>query len=174
MNNNREKLLFILVAIVLGLFAGDRLLLQPYLGSWKKHGDNITKLKDQLNKGNRLRSRERIIRADWDSKKENSLPLDENLAQDSVLTAVRRWGTESGVSLNYTSSRPREEDTFTSIEGKLDITGSMSQVLRFLYQVEKDPLAIRVKSFDIDSKDNGQTMSMGMIVSGLILTKPDK
>ena len=176
MNNSPEKSrLMIIIIVGFALFVGERLLLEPYFAAWKKYKNNIAKLQKDIADGNRLRAEGGAIRADWKNKKENSLPLDEIAAQEVLSKAVDAWKSQGGVVQNsFTQSRPREDDTFTSIEGKLDISGSSGQVLRFLYAMEKDPLAIRLKSFDIDSKDNGQTLSLGLLVSGLVLTKPDK
>ena len=46
----------------------------------------------------------------------------------------------------------------------------MSALTRFLYEVEKDPLALRVESVEITSRDNdGQQLSLALQVSGLLL-----
>ena len=176
MNNSPERRRQLIIIIAgLALFAGWKIVVEPYMASWKKHNANIAKLQKDIADGNRLRAQGAAIRSDWKNKKENSLPLDEIAAQEILSKAKDAWQGQSGViQNNFTQSRPREDDTFTSIEGKLDISGNAGQVLRFLYAMEKDPLAIRLKSFDVDSKDNGQTLSLGLLVSGLVLTKPDK
>ena len=175
MNKSREKLLIYVVIIGLGFWLGDKFLLQPYLSSWKKRGENIKNLDKQIADGKQLIARGPSIRADWKSKRDNSLPLDNDEAGAIVANAVRTWAADAGLVLNQVvSSRARVETAFTSVEDRVEVTGNITQILRFLYQMEKDPLAIKLKTLDIDSKDNGQTLSLAVVVSGLIITKPEK
>ena len=173
MNNNREKILVILVIAALALYVGDRIVLKPYLASWNARGENIKKLTKQLADGRKLLGDGPQIRADWESKKSNSLTNDVVAARETAVDAVRRWAEESNI-IQYTvnPNNPRDEEGFISIENRVDVSGSLTQIFNFLYQLEKDPLAIKLQEFNIDTKDNGATFTMGVRLSGLVLTKP--
>ena len=56
------------------------------------------------------------------------------------------------------------------LECRADAIGSMDALTRFLYEVEKDPLALRLEAIEITSHDNdGQQLSLALQVSGLLL-----
>ena len=49
----------------------------------------------------------------------------------------------------------------------------MSTLTRFLYEVEKDPIALKVDSMDITARDNdGQQLALALQISGLLLNPP--
>ena len=48
----------------------------------------------------------------------------------------------------------RDSDDYMTFECRIDAVGSMSTLTRFLYEVEKDPLALKVDSMDITARDN--------------------
>jgi hypothetical protein len=48
-------------------------------------------------------------------------------------------------------------------------------VSRFLYDIEKGPLGLKLESVDINSRDNtGKQLTLGLQVSGLVLTSEGK
>ena len=58
-----------------------------------------------------------------------------------------------------------------TLECRADASGSLSALTRFLYEIEKDPLALRIDSLEITARDNtGQQLSLNLQVSGLLLT----
>ena len=60
-----------------------------------------------------------------------------------------------------------------TLECRIDAVGSMSTLTRFLYEVEKDPLALKVDSMDITARDNdGQQLALALQISGLLLNPP--
>ena len=57
-----------------------------------------------------------------------------------------------------------------TLECRADAFGSIQAVTRFLYEVEKDSLALRVEAVEITARDNdGQQLTIGLQVSGLQL-----
>ena len=60
-----------------------------------------------------------------------------------------------------------------TLECRVDGFGNLSSLTRFLYDVEKDPMALKVEAVEITARDNdGQQLSLALQVSGLLLT-PD-
>jgi hypothetical protein len=57
-----------------------------------------------------------------------------------------------------------------TLECRADAFGNMQALTRFLYDVEKDPLALKVEAVEITTRDNdGQELSLALQVSGLVL-----
>ena len=98
-------------------------------------------------------------------------------AENEVLRAFERWSQESRISIS--SIKPqwkRAGDDFMTLECRADASGSMQELTRFLYDVERDPLALRVESVEITTRDNnGQQLSLALQVSwSLILSNHER
>ena len=53
------------------------------------------------------------------------------------------------------------------------LNGNIDTLSRFIYELEKEPLALKVESMDITTHDDkGQQLSLGLQISGLLLTGP--
>jgi hypothetical protein len=49
----------------------------------------------------------------------------------------------------------------------------MQTLLHFLYNMEKDPLGVKIESFELTSRDdNGRQLTLGLDLSGLVLPAP--
>ena len=88
-----------------------------------------------------------------------------------MLRSFDRWSDASRVSI--TSVKPQwkhDADDYVTLECRVDAAGSMATVARFLYEIEKDPLALRVEAVEISARDNdGQQLTLGLQLSGLLL-----
>lgn len=172
---NRQQILGIAAAIGLALLIADKMILTPLIAGWKERSTRIAELQKSVDKGTLLIGRDRQIRERWDSMRTNTLPDDVSLAENEVLKAFERWSQDSRISVS--SIKPqwkRVGDDFMTLECRADAFGSMQAVARFLYNVEKDPLALKVESVEITSRDNdGQQLSFALQVSGLLLNPPE-
>ncbi|MCX8109021.1 MAG: hypothetical protein N3G20_09480, partial [Verrucomicrobiae bacterium] len=53
---------------------------------------------------------------------------------------------------------------------RIDSSGDMGSITRFLYNMESDPLAVRVQDVDLSARDDaGQQITLAVQISGLIL-----
>ncbi len=168
---NRQRILLIAVAALGTLFLGDRLIVTPLFQSWKDRSSRIGELRKQVEQGGTLVGRDSIIRGRWESMSTNTLPSEASIAESRVLKAFDRWSQESRISL--TSIKPqwkRGSDDHALLECRVDAFGSLSTITRFLYEVEKDPLALKVDLLELSSRDNqGKQVTLGLLVSGLQL-----
>jgi len=172
---NRQRILVIGAAAGLALLIADKVVITPLIAGWKQRSTRIAELKKSVNQGDLLIGRDGQIRERWDSMRTNTLPDDVSLAENEVLKAFERWSQDSRISVS--SIKPqwkRVGDDFMTLECRADAFGSMQAVARFLYNVEKDPLALKVESVEITSRDNdGQQLSFALQVSGLLLNPPE-
>jgi hypothetical protein len=168
---NRQQWLVILAATGAALLIGDKLVLTPLTAGWQARSKQIAELTKQVNQGSLLVSRDSVIRNRWDQMRNGTLPDEVSAAENEVLQAFERWSQESRISIS--SIKPqwkRAGDDFMTLECRADAFGSIQAVTRFLYEVEKDPLALRVEAVEITSRDNdGQQLAVGLQVSGLQL-----
>jgi hypothetical protein len=172
--NNRQQLLIVLALLAVGYLLADRLIIGPLMATWKEHTKKITELKKSVAHGNVLLDREQIIRERWSGMRTNTLPDDLSAAQTQVLKAFDRWSEESRISISSIKSdwKRTASDEYMVLDCRADGFGSLESITRFLYEMEKDPLALRVESVEITSRDNtGQTLALGLEVTGLLLAK---
>jgi hypothetical protein len=168
---NRQQWLVILAAAGAALLFGDKLVITPLTASWQARSRQIAELTKQVNQGSLLVSRDSVIRTRWDQMRNGTLPEEVSAAENEVLQAFERWSQESRISIS--SIKPqwkRAGDDFMTLECRADAFGSIQAVTRFLYEVERDPLALRVEAVEITARDNdGQQLTVGLQVSGLQL-----
>ncbi len=169
---NRQHVLAVVAIIAVSLLAGDKFVLSPLMRSWKERGERITQLRKDVSQGAVLVARDRTIRSRWEHMRTNTLPVNASVAENEVLRAFERWSQDSRLSI--TSIKPqwkRAEDDYLTLECRADAFGSMQALTRFLYDVEQDPLALKVEAVEITARDNeGQQLSLGLQVSGLVLS----
>ena len=172
---NRQQLLAVVAIGAIAYFALERLIIKPLWNGWQTRAANIASLHKQIDQGRLLLQREQGIRSHWNDMRKNTLPNDSSVAEQRLLQAFDSWARESRVSVTSIAPQKRDNDDYTSLECRVDAFGSLSTVTRFLYDIERDPMGLKLESVEISSRDNdGQQISLGLQVSGLILNTPAK
>ena len=168
---NRQQMLMIVAGTALALLVGDRLVFSPLVTAWKSRSGEIAGLRKQVNTGRQLLSRETAIRSRWENMSTNTLPVSSSLTEQQVLRAFDSWSQESRVSVNSISPQwRRDKEGYMTLECRVDAAGTISTLSRFLYALEHDPMALRVDSLELTSKDkDGTQLALGLQVSGLVL-----
>lgn len=168
---NRQQLLTVIAIAGIALWLGDKLIYSPLTRSWTERVAEIKKLKNSVDDGNLTLKRGKSIREDWDKKRANTLSNNVSVAESQVLNACERWSQNSRISITSIKPQPKHNaEDYMTLECHVDAFGSLSALTRFLYEVEKDPLAIKVDSVQINAQDKeGQQLTLGLQVSGLLL-----
>jgi len=169
---NRQKLLLIFAAAGVALFVADQVLITPLSKSYKARARRIEELRKKVGDGQSLLQHEQSWRARWEQMRTNALPNDPSQAEQQVLKAFDRWSQESRVSMVSVSPQWKHDtDDYMTLECRLEATGDLNSVARFLYNIEQDPMALRLQNVEISSRDaEGQQLALGMQVSALVLT----
>jgi Tfp pilus assembly protein PilO len=173
---NRQQMLAIGAIAVVGIFVLDKILISPLTHLWSTRADAIRKLQADVTSGKALLKRERDYRVTWDQMRTNTLPNDPSLAEQNVLQAFDRWSRETGISVTSLSPQWKHDaDQYMTLECRVDATGNLPTVARFIHDIEKDPMAFKIESLEITTKDNdGQQLALGLQVSALVLTPQKK
>lgn len=170
----RQQFLGILAGVAVALLAADRLVITPLLKTWKARTERLVTLKKSVTQGRLLLEREAAIRQRWDTMRTNTLASEVSVAEGQILKGFERWSQESRVSI--TSVRPqwkRSAADYTTLECRVDAAGSLPALTRFLYELERDPLALKVEALELTSRDDsGGQLTLGLQVSGLLLSPP--
>lgn len=170
---NRQQFLGILAIAAVALLAGDRLVFTPLARAWKAKAERIAKLKEDVSNGQALLARETAIRQRWEQMQTNALTGEPSVAENQVFKAFERWAQDSRITMN--SIKPqwkKPADDFMTLECSVEATGNLSAVTRFLYNIERDPLAIRITAMQITARDDsGEQLTLSMQVSALLLQR---
>jgi len=168
--NNRQQLLTVIAITAVGLFAADKLLIEPLIAGWKSRSDRIAALQEQVNQGKKLVDRERSIRNHWDQMRRNTLTNDTSIAEQQLFRALDSWEQDSRVIITARTPQWKSADDFMTYECRIDAAGDLPSLSRFLYNVEKDPLALKLESVELSARDkDGRQLSLGLQISGLVL-----
>ncbi len=173
-NKSREQLLGILAVTAVLLMVGDKFVLQPLTDSWKARTKRIAELEKQVDEGAKKLERERAVRDKWAAMKANTLTNDVSAAEGQALRAFERWGRDANLTVSGLKpawKRAASGEEHQTLECRADATGSLSSLARFLYQVERDPLAMKVDVVDLTTRDTeGRNLTLSLQLSGLVLT----
>lgn len=170
---NRPRLLMILAGAAILLLVLDSLVFTPLTASWGRRSAEIARLKKNVTEGRGVLERGPRTQALWAEMQEQALPKDAAKAEQDLISAFDRWGRSSRVELGSIKPQWKRGATarYSQLECRVDATGSLAALARFLHEVEKSPLALRVESVELTSRDeSGQRLALGLLVSGLRLT----
>ncbi|HSU55049.1 MAG TPA: hypothetical protein VLT36_13400 [Candidatus Dormibacteraeota bacterium] len=171
---NRQKILVFAAVAVVALFAADKIVFTPLTNAWKDRSDEIRKLRSNVESGRSLQRRELGLRGHWEEMKSNALPENPSLTEQQVLNAFNRWAQDSRVSItSVTPQWKHDSDDYTTLQCRVEASGNLGYITRFLYEIEKDPMALRLDTMEISSRDNdGQQLALAIQASALVLPHP--
>ena len=105
----------------------------------------------------------------------NALPANASLAEQQLLKAVDSWSRSSGVEITSLMPQWKNDSTnYLTLACRVETAGDLGTLSRFLYDLEKGPLALRLDAVELSSHDNtGQKMTLGLEINGLALIPHD-
>ncbi len=173
---NRQQLLIIVTVAAVALFAGDKLLLSPLLGAWKARAAHITELRKQVAVNKIYLTRQIGLRNHWRDMSRRTLTNETSAAEQHVFQVIDGWAQNAGVTINaITPQWKRETDDYMTYECRIDAAGDLSHLSRFLYRVEREPMALRLESVELGARDKeGRQLSLGLQLSALVLNPTPK
>jgi hypothetical protein len=174
-SKNREKMLLIIVAVCIGLYVVNYVIISPLIAAWHARQVKINDLRDNIQTGDLIVKSAASIDEQWDRMRTNTLSTNATVQESQLYKAFQAWSTTSKVVLvsqKATSKSADENDTsYANEEWHADVTGSLEQIVNFLYSVETGPPGLKVDSVELSARDErGTQLALGLTVSGLILT----
>ncbi len=170
---HRQRLLFIIAGAGLLLLVLDRIAFTPLTNLWHERALEVTRLETNVAAGNGLLERADQLKRVWSDMTSRTLPKDPSQSENDLITALDHCGRTSGIELG--SIKPQWKrgttDHYSLLECRVDGTGNYATLARFLFEVEKLPMALRLDSVELTSRDeSGAKLSLGLVVTGLRLT----
>jgi Tfp pilus assembly protein PilO len=171
---NRQQLLMVGAIVVIALFAGDHVVLTPLLKAWSARSTRITELHKQIAQGKLLVQRERGIRNQWQQMVSRSLTNNTSAAEQQVVQAIDQCAQNSGVVISaITPQWKHDSDDYATYECRVDAAGDLDKLNRFLYSIERQPLALKLELIELGARDkDGQQLTLGLQLSALALNSP--
>jgi Tfp pilus assembly protein PilO len=173
---NRQKFLIVLTIVVVALYAGDLLIFEPLGKWWSARSQNIVQLRTQVKDGKFLLQRENSIRDRWDGMRTNTLPSNTSLAEQQVLRAFDNWSQDSGATVTGIMPQWKNDaDDYMTLNCRVEASGDLGTLSRFVYDIEKGPMALKLDSVELSAHDNtGQELTLGLQISGLVLVSKNQ
>jgi len=172
---NRQQLLMIVAGVAFGLLLGDALVFSPLVKLWRTRSTRIEDLQKKVKDGDALLRRDAAIQTRWSQMRANTLTNNPSLAEQQVFAAFDDWSRKARISVNsITPQWKRDSENYTTLECRVDASGSVGTLRSFLFHLENDPMALKVESVEITSRDkDGQQLSLGLQISGLALNSTE-
>lgn len=173
--NNRQRLLLIMAIALFGVFVADRVVFEPLLGVWSARAARVAALRKDIAEGGQLLQRGDSLRGHWSRMRANTLPDNESQAEQQLLRTLDAWAQESRITISSLTPQWKEAtDEYRTLECRIDAAGDLAALSRFLFSVESSPLALKLESLELAAADaNGKEMTLGLRLSGLVLTAPE-
>jgi hypothetical protein len=180
MKTNRQTLLQITAFVVIGLLGLDKLIVSPLLTRWKEGEERIDKLNTQINRGHDLLDRQQSIQDRWKEILHKNLSDDVSVAENDVFKAVARWTRDSRTA--YSSLTPQwqnhdqnHEQPYKTLEMRASLAGDQHSLCRFLYELEVDPLPIRLEDCELSARDDkGRQLDLNVRFTALRLPNTER
>lgn len=173
---NRQQFLVALTIAAAGLFVAVNFIITPLAGLWSSRSAQIRELRVRVADGNQLIKRESVVRNRWTDMRANALPANMSLAEQKLFKLVDDWAHRSGAEVTSLMPQWKNDSTnYLTLTCRVETSGDLGALCKFLYDVERGPVALRLDSLEISARDKaGQQMTMSVEINGLALNQPDK
>ncbi|HLH52872.1 MAG TPA: hypothetical protein VKY92_04580, partial [Verrucomicrobiae bacterium] len=127
-------------------------------------------------RGRTLVQRERSIRNHWQDMQQKALTNNASAAEQQVYRAVDSWAQDTGVIVNaITPQWKHDSDDYVTFECRVDASGDIAKLSRFVYRAEREPLALKLEAVELSARDkDGQQLSLALQLNGLVLTPANR
>jgi Tfp pilus assembly protein PilO len=171
-NKSREKLLMIITAVAGGLWLLNLIVITPLTDTYHARAAKIAGLRKDIEQGTQLIRRESAIHDRWQNMQSNAFPANATASEGQLFHAFDQWAQDSGVTLASQKSQQKDTDEgYSTLEWRVDVTGNMQSISKFLFDSGSSKMALKVQSLELTSRDDtGKQLALGLQVSGLILS----
>lgn len=168
--DNRQQFLVILTVAALGLLLANSVIITPLGHFWTNRANRIKSLNDKIKEGNALIAQEKELSGRWADITNHVLPDNPSLAEQTMVGEIVSWSQNTGVDLPSVAPQVKNDSTnYMTINCRVEANGTMSQLSRFLYEIEQRK-AYKLDSVELSAHDStGQQLTLGLQVNGLAL-----
>lgn len=170
----RQHLLLLVAIGAVALLAADRLVRAPLFKAYQSRSARLESLRKSVTQGSLLLDRSSSLRGRWQEMQTNALSPVPSIAENELLKAFDRWSEESRIGVSAIKPLAKQSpEGIDTLECRVDAFGNLAAVARFLYNIESDPIAVRIGAVELVSRDDrGEQLTLGLQVSGLLRPNP--
>jgi hypothetical protein len=167
----RQRLLTVVTLAAVGLYIADLVVFTPLGRLWSERSARIATLRRQVSDGRALIQRESGLRDRWNQLRTNALPAEPSQAEQRLLRACDEWARSSGAQIvDRMPQWKGDEAAYQVLRCRLETSGSLSSLAQFLQRMEQGPLAVKLDSLQLMSRDPaGRQLTLGLQINGLVL-----
>lgn len=168
--SKRERILVWAVALIVGFFALDRLIITPLQAHLSQLTADADDVDQQIDEARVLIDNAQLIETRWQGRVGAGLGLDPATARLRVQGQLSEFAEASGLALtNLSAGGNLNSDPFTEIRFSLTGTGELRAVTRFLQRVQEASIPLAVQTCDISRRDDsGGRLTLRLTVSTLV------
>jgi hypothetical protein len=168
--SKRERILIWAVALLVGFFAMDRLVVTPLQAHLAQLRSDADAVEQRVDEAKVLIDNEALIHARWTGRVGAGLGLDPAGARLRVQGQLSEFAEDSGLTLtNLSSGGNLNSDPFTEVRFSVTGTGELRAVTRFLEKVQEASSPLAVLTCDISRRDdNSGRLTLRLTVSTLV------
>ena len=172
----RQRLLTVVTLAAVGLYIADLVVFTPLGRLWSERSARIATLRRQVSDGRALIQRESGLRDRWNQLRTNALPAEPSQAEQRLLRACDEWARSSGAQIvDRMPQWKGDEAAYQVLRCRLETSGTLSSLAQFLQRMEEGPLAVKLDSLQLMSRDPaGRQLTLGLQINGLVLNSPTK
>lgn len=172
-----ERRLFILkiaAAAVAGLYLLDLAVITPATRHWREQGEQLDALRQKVQRGEQLLSREKSVRGKWADMMQANLPAEVSVAENEAFRALARWANESRIMITSVSPQWQNHDEgYRTYECRVSAAGNQQTLARFIYELETDTIPVSLEECEITTRDaHGADLAFTARFSFLRMTEP--
>ena len=169
---NRQRFLLVAAVALIAVFVLDQFVVEPLGEAWSARAEQIRVLQKKVADGGLLLQREAGLRNRWRQMRDNTLSDNPSLAEQQLLKSVDAWAQDSRVKISaLTPQWKTDADEYRTLGCRVDASGNLGAVSKFLYELEKGPQAIKLETVELVASDaTGSEFTLGARMSGLVLT----
>lgn len=173
MKMERQLVLKLGVAAAAGLWLLDTFAIEPAFARWKDQSERIAQLRTNVTNGDKLLTREKVLRDRWAEMMKENLPADNSAAENEAYKAIARWERDARVVFtNLTKDKQwkTSDDGYETLDFTISINGDQASIGRFIYEMENDTIPVNLEKCDLTSHDaRGSQLTLAATFSFLRL-----
>lgn len=170
--SRRESRLFYLTLAVIIVWAGQALLIKPFLEKWKRLDEEIAADRLKLERSERLIMRKESINSDY-QKAAASIRMSGTAEEEMArfLTEIESLANSTGVHINEIKPLPTKQlGLYKKFYADLELEGEMVQISRFMRSVQSSPNLLAIYKLSLSSKQAGSKLLLCRVVISKIAT----
>ena len=170
----RERNIFIVVVVIVGVWLLDELAITPLLAEQSQLRDDSLNAAQKVEQAQHLFDVARVDQRKWAQMTQYGLRMDAAASESQMLHAIGDWARDAGLTLTGNKpDRAEPEKQFQKITFHVTSTGNMYAVNQFLWHVEQSTIPARIEEMTVLSRKEGtDDMSLSIAISTLCMVPP--